>query len=89
MHFIERPTIAMRLLYNRKEQRKAANSTQRELSGFEHVEEMLNGPPRRRRGRGRGRERNDEPSQDEEVVSGEAIQSIEVDEVDLFQAFRM
>ena len=36
-----------------------------------------------------GRERNDEPSQDEEVLSGEAIQSIEVDEVDLFQALRM
>ena len=34
-------------------------------------------------GGGEGRERN------EEVVSGEAIQSIEVDEVDLFQAFRM
>ena len=72
-------------LQSERAQWEADNSTQRELSGFEHVEEVLNGPPRRGRGRGRGRGQ----SQGEGVASGEAIQSIEVDGVGLLQAFQM
>ena len=87
-----RPTIAMRneRLQTERAQREANNSTQREPSGFERIEEALNGPSTRGRGRGRGVARaRGRGRGGEGGTSGDVIQSIAVDGVGLFQAFRM